>query len=635
MSTIFPRPSARVAKACFSCRRRKVKCDMDSRHSKCRACQRRRSACLTAAFQAQPLEGGQFINPNSLFNSIDPKDLHADSIPPASNHNNLLDPLSTVGPPEYDSSYLDTIDISATIQLRLDQPTPQYDSLPTLPCFTLPRCLTGQLDPAGSPPFSIFSSEGKSWLRKIVNDSTIDTESLTHCHHPISRPDSELTTGAFKPCIPLPPIAVAQHLFETYFEMFNQFCPLLDEASFMLDVSNQYPVDCCFYPAEWACLNAILALGCLVDTKFQDRAWKYLKNAILVSEKFLTEPPNGVTVLTLLFISIYHAVTFNGHASRAVASLVIRVLHSFDASQYQIAPLNRVIIGMAQSIDIDNALQVGMPPTTPVLDIPPRTSYDSIVHPFAPEINESAPYDSFDSFCILLTLKYDMYRQLYSLTAWDKRDAEVISTVGDLDTRLENWKQTIPKRYRPNPIGAKQHTGKSPPWNILYLQLSYYNCLLVIHRRAIPCATWGIRLDPSQSNSSLRPSNARSLSSAHICATAARESMRLVKCIPRHNPLISGTMVYYALFALKLFAILIVEQPSLARPTADIRLMYSLEDHLSANPLPKDIQNTVGVIRYCVSYRNLAERAIRKAFPSVNVSRWDANGVRPPGESCG
>lgn len=177
-----------------------------------------------------------------------------------------------------------------------------------------------------------------------------------------------------------------------------------------------------------------------------------------------------------------------------------------------------------------------MPPTGLGLD----DSYHTIRTSLVEELN-SPLFDCYESFHRLIGLKEDVYRELYSLSAQDKDDTEIMSRVGQLDARLEQWKSSIPDEFRPGHPSATDTLKRGNCVLIVYLHLSYHNCLLTIHRRTIPCTTWSMHVDPVLSpDFTIRSPNPRTLVSAELCAEAARASMRLVKYIPSDNALIRG-----------------------------------------------------------------------------------------------
>lgn len=71
-------------------------------------------------------------------------------------------------------------------------------------------------------------------------------------------------------------------------------------------------------------------------------------------------------------------------------------------------------------------------------------------------------------------------------------------------------------------------------------------------------------------------------------------------------------MVYYVIFALKLFVILIVQDPRSPRAYADISLLRNMEDFLSAIPIARGDQSVPKLIEYVARYRQAAEEAVKQ-----------------------
>jgi hypothetical protein len=164
--------------------------------------------------------------------------------------------------------------------------------------------------------------------------------------------------------------------------------------------------------------------------------------------------------------------------------------------------------------------------------------------PFNPELisDLDMPFDCYPAYCQLLELKEDVYRELYSLSAEDKADYEVIATVGKLDSRLEQLRYDIPEEYRPGHSRFQDTIKRAISDTLLHLHLSYYNSVLVIHRRSL---SYGMRPSDSSLPSATRAhtawsSNSRALIPTQLCAEAARATLRLVKYIPKHNPITRG-----------------------------------------------------------------------------------------------
>jgi hypothetical protein len=82
-------------------------------------------------------------------------------------------------------------------------------------------------------------------------------------------------------------------------------------------------------------------------------------------------------------------------------------------------------------------------------------------------------------------------------------------------------------------------------------------------------------------------------------------------------------MVHYAVFALKLFVILTVQDPRSPRARADILLMRSMEDVLAAIPVTREDRSIQKLIEYCAGYRDVAERAINQVVSRKRRREYD------------
>ncbi|KAI9369378.1 hypothetical protein BJX61DRAFT_151346 [Aspergillus egyptiacus] len=620
-----PRPKA---KACESCRRRKVRCEIDARMTRCRACERRMSPCSLA--QAIP---GPGLQPPSVWppNTMDEPVLATPTHPAADNkHPTTATSSMPVGLPtptlEETEANLPfgqgTPDLSTALaqcplmqyfDTLCEQPTNETDPFSSLLCFALPRSLVGG---SGSSPCSLFSEEGQQWLNQTVGEDVFNRDLLFSPSlfdlNPFGVDHLRPSVPLQRPFIPLPPKDTARCLLNKYFQSFNTFCPTFDENEFMLHFEEKYPIQLNdSSPEVWACLNAALALACPLDPNFYTQAWLYWKNAALSWSSFFTAVPSLVSAQALVAMAVYLVGTFHSNPSSAMLSMAVRMIRSLAATHEAVSDQFRLVHMIVRALDIDHALQVGTPPT--------EVSPDDYPEPFlnvAPGPEDStAPFDCYEAFCALIRLKEDVYRLLYSVSARDDDSQHVISTVSDLDARLEQWKDSIPPEYRPDHPLATETVSRENAVLIVHLHLSYYNCLLTIHRRAIPCTDWARNLDPLLgANRAVCPSNPRALISTQLCASAARASLKLVKHIPLDNPLICGVMAHYVIFALKLFVILVVQDPWSSRAPTDLKLLSNMEGLLSSMSMTSGDQSILKLMEYCAQYRQMAEKAIEQAL---------------------
>ncbi|KAL2807841.1 hypothetical protein BJX63DRAFT_57547 [Aspergillus granulosus] len=605
------------AKACRSCRRRKVRCQFDSGMTKCRACYRRSSLCIPSALEKVTRE------------SATPPQLEHD--PTAFDHP-FIDVFGGLPTPDFLPHPQLAQDAHHNISLpplphHLDSLFPpaaaDADPFSTLLCFSLPRSLVSYQT---SSPFSIFSPEGNDWLHRAVGSEGFNSDLLSS---PVFASDASFGNSVGGPpsrlahqFTPLPLKDVARSLLRTYFERCNPFCPTFEEHEFMLWFELEYPIG----PessAAWACLNATLALACLLDRDSYSKAWLFWKNATLSWESFITHAPSLSSAQALLTMTLYLLGTFHSNPSSAMIPMAIRMLSGISPALDGKSQQFQFVHIASQALDIDHALQAGVPPTQLGAV---EYSWDSAI----PKANEdpNAPFDCFPAFCRLLELKEEVYRQLYSVSAQRKNDYEAISAVGDLDFQLEQWKSDIPEKYRPGHPTSGDAIKQGISDTVLHLHLSYYNSVLVIHRRSLSYQTFSKRSCSAQTTApSVQSANPRALASTHLCAEAARASLRLVKYIPKDNPLTRGVMLHYVVFALKLLVTLTVRDPYCPRARADILLMRNFEDELSVIPAAQEERATRNLIEYCTHFRHVAERAINDV-----LSRQRPQGLDEPVE---
>ncbi|KAI9036795.1 fungal specific transcription factor domain-containing protein [Aspergillus affinis] len=497
------------------------------------------------------------------------------------------------------------------------------------PCFMIPRPLVDTpetLADSGSSSFSILSSEGLHWLYEKSRHGSVDLEGFDSPLHPQNKfiDDDPLADGRLnEPFIALPPKYLALQLFNTYFREINPFCPFFDEDEFVSRVEREYPIYPQSSPSWWACINATIALSCAVEPGFHSKAWFYWKNATLSLNNFFIGRPQLPSAQALIAMTAYLIGTFSATPSHTFVSLAMRILHGLNPAECERSPVYRRVLAITYDLDIDISLSSAMPPLQPIPNASLKQLFDDRIkntnspsskHNFA----SSYIFDLFDSYCELTNLKSHVYRELYSTTAGDRTDAEIITIVGQLDTLLQDWRDGIPHDYRPELAKPDELVRKDPHLSILYMHFSYYACVLAIHRRAISRATWSMDLDPRSIRPlSLRSPNSRTLISAQLCMRAARELMELIRYIPRDHTLFAGSIAYCTMFAFMILSMLIVQDPQVAKGSTDIKLMLTVENYFSEISMIQSDGNITNFVQCCARYRSIAEAAIKQSQEGV------------------
>ncbi|KAJ5227503.1 uncharacterized protein N7469_007509 [Penicillium citrinum] len=468
-------------------------------------------------------------------------------------------------------------------------------------------------------PFSLFSPEGAEWVAAKAPPDALDSPEA----QPIDMPgvDHHHSTPRLpwpnQPYIALPPANVARQIFKVFFHSLHLFCEIFDEKEFMARFERDYPPKFQRSPSWWSCVNAALALAYTLENRFNPTAWMYWKNASLSLDSFLTGPPRLLSVQALLAMTLFSMATFHGQLLSTLMPLAIRTLQGLELPQGQSSPVQRRLCAIGSAIDIDRSLQLGVPPSQ-VFDTGLSTKFRNEIaelSPFYSPGRDIAVFNIYYSFTELTAIKGEIYRQLYSVKGQDKSDADVIATVSDLDSLLQEWTNSVPQGYVPGTLSAEDLVKGDTHLSMCYMHFSYYNCLLTLHRRVVTRATWSMYLDPFCGQSqSFCPDNTRPFMSRELCAKAARATMQLALCIPKDHPLCLGTVIYFVVFAMMIMAILIIQDPYTVEGQRDVELMKRVEMSWAELSSENFDEALIQLIHNCSQYREIAEKEIFKAM---------------------
>ncbi|KAI9927869.1 hypothetical protein ASPWEDRAFT_173520 [Aspergillus wentii DTO 134E9] len=466
----------------------------------------------------------------------------------------------------------------------------------------------------------MISPEGIQWINQKVGHETFQEEPSTPPFHgsrggySVQTPADIYSDLGF---VPLPSKEAAISLLNAYFRTINHYCPLFDERDFMSRIEQEYPVHPQSSPEWWACVSVTLALAYTLDPRYYQHGWIYLRNSMLSLNGFYVGRPQLCSVQAVLGMALYFLGTFSLRPSIELNALAMCMAYSLDLStdlSTQTASeieQSRKVLAVCCSMDIDIALRSRTPPIQHSIDM---TFYHR-------PIDQNGVFNIYDSVRHLTIIKNQIYQKLYSTLGSEKGDAEVIDTVGELDVKLQDWVDEIPHEYQPGHFNKYSDSRDEIGPILLYIHLSYYNCLLIIHRKAIARADWNMSLDPCRSQfPQVRSPNPRTLQSSTLCTQAARASMQLVREIPGDNIICAGTLMYFAVFALVIFSILIVKDPSVANPKRDIEMMKDVEKFFFAVSRSNAGPGIDQLIQYCISHRAAAEMAIKRALKSTTGS---------------
>jgi len=160
------------------------------------------------------------------------------------------------------------------------------------------------------------------------------------------------------------------------------------------------------------------------------------------------------------------------------------------------------------------------------------------------------PFNFFLNDIKLSKIMSKVYCRLYSAHALTNHTWDSLAvSIGELDSELIQWRDSIPLEYRPEQEIA---WADNPTYRrVMLTHMSYYNCIYNIHRPIFTLALRsGSSFAPDKPVRELR--NARVYGSAAVCVGAARSGLRLVLDVGERLPGLIATRNWYSLLASQL-----------------------------------------------------------------------------------
>lgn len=404
-----------------------------------------------------------------------------------------------------------------------------------------------------SSGFSIFSPKGVEWVNGKMGDNAFQSmiTEVSVDDHKWTNWKPEVFGDVFQRPVfrPLPPKQEALSLLVDYFENFNCMFPLFHQPTFMHLVERQYSSDPYQGSGWWASLNCALAIAHrlrvmsnLVPQDEDEKAWAYLKNAMGVFTELTMRNTDLLSVQALLGMALFMQGTPNPQPSFLLVAAAIRLSHSiglhkrgtgFNLNPIEIEQRKRVF-WIAYMLDKDLCLRSGRPPAQDDddmnVDLPDADPVDNIGN--IPLADGKGKMNIFRTIVEFSVIESKVYNRLYSTTAAKQSDGEILNAIGELDRELEEWKDAIPIEFRPEYEIKASHTPLI--LHVVMLHLTYYNCLMTIHRMSVHHGYWTSRLaDYAIQGLNSKPLNPRVFSSASLSTAAARASISLLKYVPQ------------------------------------------------------------------------------------------------------
>ncbi|KAF4307764.1 hypothetical protein GTA08_BOTSDO03406 [Botryosphaeria dothidea] len=492
-----------------------------------------------------------------------------------------------------------------------------------------------------SSGFSIFSPKGIQWVndktgdtsfQDMITNAAVDDNKWIHWKPDIFR--DIFSRRVFKP---LPPKEEALSLLRDYFANFNCMFPLFHEPTFMHLVDKHYSRDPYEGSGWWASLNVALAIAHrlrvmsnLVPQEEDQKAWGYLKNALAVQTELTIRNTDLLSVQALLGMALFLQGTPNPQPSFFLVAAAIRLSHSiglhkrgsgFNLNPAEIEQRKRVF-WIAYMLDRDICLRSGRPPIQDDddmnVELPSEDPPDNIGN--IPLESGKGKVNLFRLMCTFAVIESKVYKNLYSVKASKQSDGELLSTIGELDRELEEWKDGIPIDFRPEHEIKASHTPLI--LHVVVLHFAYYNCLTTIHRMSVHHGYWTSRLSNfAIQGLNARPLNPRVFSSAALCVQAARASINLIKYIPQGDYACVWLILYYPVSSLVTLFANILQNPQDTRARSDLKLMNLVVNFLSTLCSDEENGSVRRMLSICSEFERIARVVLEKADKESSSKR--------------
>ncbi|KAF4978656.1 hypothetical protein FZEAL_4999 [Fusarium zealandicum] len=496
-----------------------------------------------------------------------------------------------------------------------------------------------------SSGFSIFSPKGISWVNSKTGDNSFQRtiSDVSVDDHKWTNWKPEVFGDLFQRPIfrPLPTKQEALSLLQDFFENFNCIFPLFHQPTFMHLVELQYSSDPYQGSGWWASFNIALAIAHrlrvmsnLVPQDEDNKAWGYLKNALGVFPELTMRNTDLLSVQALLGMALFMQGTPNPQPTFLLISAAMRLAHSiglhkrgtgFNLNPIEIEQRKRVF-WIAYMLDKDLCLRAGRPPAQDDddmnVELPEADPEDNIGN--IPLNDGKGKMNLFRVMCEFATIESEVYKRLYSVQATKQSDGELLNTIGELDKKLEEWKDHIPIDFRPEHDIKASHTPLI--LHVVMLHLTYYNCLTTIHRMSVHRGYWTSRLSNyAIQGMNARPLNPRVFSSAALCTAAARASVSLLKYVPQGDFACVWLILYFPVSALVTLFGNILQNPLDPRAKSDTRLMNIVVTFLSMLGQEAEQGGVHRMLGICSEFERIAKAVIEKAEKEQSSRRKRKN----------
>ncbi|KAF9884864.1 hypothetical protein FE257_001207 [Aspergillus nanangensis] len=202
----------------------------------------------------------------------------------------------------------------------------------------------------------------------------------------------------------------------------------------------------------------------------------------------------------------------------------------------------RDLFWLCYSFDKDISLRTGQPPciNDTHCDLTLPTDYAqlqerNIQRDEILSADNTLPLFPFDLHLSLI--KSEAYQTLYSFSAQQKTNSEILSRIMNLDEALEKWRMSLHPDFRPTlSFFQEMQVCANVNTQAVILRLAYYHCVTIIHQASTRC-----KLSPGDNESQLDGIS----SSISLSINASRSTLSYLRTV---LPVVKGECFWVVLF---------------------------------------------------------------------------------------
>ncbi|KAJ6014176.1 transcriptional regulator family: Fungal Specific TF [Penicillium herquei] len=633
-------PRRRTARACDSCYKRKIKCD--AAVPQCNWCSHHNLPCTfnrVVQRKRKTEEGDTHRTKNShLSDRISRiEQLLADNIMHDSNaeardYSHLL-PASTS----------DTVASNSPSNSTSTHSSSQPLISSTIGVHFAGRELGGISLLTGIP---FLVPEGQEWIQSRTGQ-TISSDNLSPARATWEKERGHSSNAILMSLrnhnhrvFELPPRQHVEYFFEGYKNtiIMRRIFPVVDDELFAVTIKEAYKQPQSSFKfgqaSTRACIIAFLAFAArlppvkgvlpIADYTVLDIDHETLASkAQFLLSQVLQEPASLEGVQAVTMMTLYEVSSGNMRATNYFGSIAARLLfmlggnllsggaYSLRERGHRIQNHLRNLFWICYTMDKDVSLRTGQPPTIADencdLTLPPGYVDHAFLDPEDTSLSSSQPSFPFD--LRLSIIKSRTHSALYSVSAMQKSDADLLKSIRELDFELEEWRMSIPLQWRPTMSFSPEASDPKVSMHSVMLRLNYYFCISLIHSASSRCKAW------REGSGMLEGIN----TSLALSVEASRSTLCYLEAA--EHVLVEGvfwTLVFYPMSALLSIFCSILSNPLDPRSRDDLdrlQMATKMMERIFPRKLPNnEVVHLRMVADFVIELKRLAECAIDKAW---------------------